>query len=144
MVADETLYAMSGDTYWIDTGTPTMYLKAQMDLLRGFRGERAQGIHPDAEIAADATVMRSVIGKGAVIESGASVVGSVVMPGAVIGRSATVERAIIGPRATIGIEARVDDVAVIGDDAVVGRGIRVSGGTVGVGEILAFPEAGED
>jgi mannose-1-phosphate guanylyltransferase len=143
MVADRSLYAMSGDTYWIDTGTPTMYLKAQMDLLRGFRGERAPGVHPTAKVADDATVLRSVVGEAAEIEAGASVIGSVVMPGAVIGRRATVERAIIGPRATIGMEARVDDVAVVGDDAVVGRGIRVSGGTVDVGEILAVRETGE-
>jgi mannose-1-phosphate guanylyltransferase len=136
MVADGALYAMSGDTYWIDTGTPPKYLQAQMDLLRGLRGERANGIHPSADIAADATVARSVVGAGAVIESGATVRGSVIMAGARVGARAVVERAIVGRRAHVGSEARVDDVAVLGDDASVAPGLRVSGGTVGVGERL--------
>ena len=50
MVADGTLYAMDGHTYWIDTGTPAKYLQAQIDLLRGERGEKVQGVHPGARI----------------------------------------------------------------------------------------------
>jgi mannose-1-phosphate guanylyltransferase len=136
MVDDGVLYARSGDTYWIDTGTPPKYLQAQMDLLRGVRGEPAEGVHESAQVAPDAVVEQSVLGPDVVVESGASVIGSVVMAGAVIGRGAAIERAIVGPRATIGIDARVDDIAVIGDDAVVGRELRVSGGIVDVGEIL--------
>ena len=136
MVADGVLYAMSGDTYWIDTGTPSKYLQSQMDLLRGERGERAVGVHPSAKIAADAVVARSVIGDGAVVAAGAEVRGSVVMAGAQIGAGAVVERAIVGRRAVVGAGARVDDVAVLGDDSSVGPGLRVSGGTVGVGEHL--------
>ena len=136
MVADGALFAMSGDTYWIDTGTPSKYLQAQVDLLRGRRGERANGIHPTADIADGAIVARSVVGEGVVIEAGAVVRGSVVMAGAHVGARAVVERAIVGRCATVGADARVDDVAVLGDDASVGPGLRVSGGTVGVGEHL--------
>ncbi len=136
MVADGVLYAMAGDTYWIDTGTPSKYLQAQMDLLRGLRGERAAGVHPSAVVAPDAVVARSVLCAGAVVESGAVVRGSVVMAGGHIGPDAVVERAIVGPRAVVGAGARVEDVAVLGDDASVGPGLRVSGGTVGVGEHL--------
>ena len=136
MVDDGVLYAMSGHTYWIDTGTPAKYLQAQMDLLRGVRGERALGVHPSATIADDAVVARSVIGADAVVEAGAVVRGAVVMPGAHIGAGAIVERAIVGRRAIVGEGARVDDVAVLGDDSSVGPGLRVSGGTVGVGEHL--------
>ena len=137
MVADGTLYAMSGDTYWIDTGTPTKYLQAQMDLLRGVRtGEKIEGAHASAEIADGATVLRTVVGAGAVVEAGATVKGSVVMAGAHIGADAVVERAIVGPRAVVGARARVDDVAVLGADSTVGHDLRVSGGTVGVGESI--------
>jgi len=138
MVADRTLYAMAGNTYWIDTGTPSKYLQAQMDLLRGFRGERAQGIHPSAEVADGAVVARSVLGSGVVVERGGVVRGSVVMAGARIGACATVERAIVGVDAQVGRGAWIDDVAVLGDRAVVGPGLRVSGGSVGVGEHLAL------
>lgn len=136
MVTDRALCAMGGNTYWIDTGTPSKYLKAQMDMLRGFRGERADGIHPRAVVAADAEVARSVVGPGAVVDCGAVLRGSVVMAGARIGAGATVERAIVGVDAQVGQGAWIDDVAVLGDRAVVGRGLRVSGGSVGVDEHL--------
>ncbi|MBA3282006.1 MAG: NDP-sugar synthase [Acidimicrobiia bacterium] len=136
MVADSALFAMPGDTYWIDTGTPSKYLQAQMDLLQGVRGEQVSGIHPLAQIDPGATVARSVIGAGAVVAAAAVVRESVVMAGACVGQEAVVERAIIGRRAWVGDGARVEDVAVLGDDASVGDGLRVSGGTVGVGEHL--------
>ncbi len=137
MVADGVLYAMAGDTYWIDTGTPVKYLQAQIDLVRGTRGERVDGVHPGAQIDPSATVARSVVSDGAVIEAGASVRGSVVMTGAVVGAEAIVERAIVGPSASVGRGARVDDVAVLGDRASVGPGLRVSGGSLGIDEHLA-------
>jgi mannose-1-phosphate guanylyltransferase len=136
MVADGTLFAMSGDTYWIDTGTPEKYLQAQIDLLRGVRGDRAEGIHPGAVVAPDAVVARSVLNDGVHVESGAQVRGSVLLPGARVGAGAVVERAILGARAVVGAGARVEDLAVLGDDAVVGPGLRVSGGSLGVGEQL--------
>ena len=38
MVADGTLFALDGDTYWIDAGTPATYLAAKLDLLDGAAG----------------------------------------------------------------------------------------------------------
>jgi mannose-1-phosphate guanylyltransferase len=136
MVADRTLFAMAGNTYWIDTGTPAQYLKAQLDLLDGVRGEHEPGVHPTATVAADAVVKRSVIGAGAVVEPTATVHDAVLLPGAVIGAGAVIERAVIGRDARVGAGTRVDDLAVIGDQAVVGAKLRVSGGSVGVGEQL--------
>jgi mannose-1-phosphate guanylyltransferase len=145
MVEDGVLFAMSGDTYWIDTGTPSKYLQAQMDLLRGVRtGEKIDGTHPNADVAEDAIVLRTVVGPGAIVEGGATVKGSVVMAGARICAGAIVERAIVGPGAVVGERARVDDVAVLGADSVVGPGLRVSGGTVGVGEHLELATEGEE
>jgi mannose-1-phosphate guanylyltransferase len=136
MVADQALFAMSGDTYWIDTGTPSKYLQSQLDLLDGLRGEPAQGIHHAAQVSADAKVLRSVIGDGAVVEDGATVLDAVLLPGARVGAGAVIERAVLGRSASVGAEARVDDLAVLGDRSVVGAGLRVSGGTVGVDEHL--------
>jgi mannose-1-phosphate guanylyltransferase len=141
MVADGVLYASPGNTYWIDTGTPAAYLQAQMDLLRGVRGERAVGIHPTAVVAPDAVVARSVLGPGVRIDAGAAVRGSVLMAGAHVGEGAVIERAILGNRATVGPRSRVDDVAVLGDDSSVGPDLRVSGGSLGVGEHLEVSPA---
>ena len=142
MVADGTLYAMDGLTYWIDTGTPAKYLQAQIDLLRGERGEKVQGVHPGARIDEGAIVARSVVGVGAHVAAGAEVRGSILLPGSSIGAHAVVERAIVGPGATVGERARVDDLAVLGDRAVVDPGLRVSGGSVGVDEHLTLESGG--
>lgn len=143
MVADGALYAMPGDTYWIDTGTPVKYLQAQTDLLRGIRGERAEGIHPGAIVADGATVARSVLGDGVVVDAGAQVRGSVLLPGSHVEADAVVERAILGPGATVCAGARVDDVAVLGERAVVGAGLRMSGGSLGIDEHLENDPATE-
>jgi len=142
MVANGTLYAMDGHTYWIDTGTPAKYLQAQIDLLRGERGEKVQGVHPGARIDEGAIVARSVVGVGAHVAAGAEVRGSILLPGSSIGAHAVVERAIVGPGATVGERARVDDLAVLGDRAVVDPGLRVSGGSVGVDEHLTLESGG--
>jgi mannose-1-phosphate guanylyltransferase len=136
MVADHALYAMSGNTYWIDTGTPVKYLQSQLDLLDGHRGTPAKGRHPSAEVAEGSEVIRSVIGARCVIEAGAVVHDAVLLPGARVGTGAVVERSIIGRDASVGAGARVEDLAVLGDRARVGAGLRVSGGSVGVDEEL--------
>ncbi|MCB1030943.1 MAG: NDP-sugar synthase [Acidimicrobiales bacterium] len=136
MVADQALYAMSGDTYWIDTGTPVKYMQSQLDLLDGVRGEPAEGIHASATVAPDAKVSRSVVGPGAVVESGAVVRDSIVLAGAHLGADCVVDRAIVGPSAKVGSGARIEDLAVLGDRAEVAAGLRVSGGSVGIDEHL--------
>jgi mannose-1-phosphate guanylyltransferase len=136
MVADGVLYAMSGNTYWIDTGTPVKYLQSQLDLLDGLRGEPAEGIHPDATVSPEAKVSRSVVGAGAVVDAGAVVRDAVLLPGAHVGTGAVIDRAVLGRGATVERGARIDDLAVLGDRAVVGADLRVSGGSVGVDEHL--------
>jgi mannose-1-phosphate guanylyltransferase len=136
MVEDGVLYAVAGDTYWIDTGTPVKYLQAQTDLLRGVRGERVEGIHPGAQVADGAVVARSVLNDGVVVEAGATVRGSVLLPGAHVEAGAIVERAVLGPGSKVCCGARVDDVAVLGEGSVVDAGMRMSGGSLGIGEHL--------
>ncbi|MGI8710944.1 MAG: sugar phosphate nucleotidyltransferase [Acidimicrobiales bacterium] len=136
MVADGALYALDGHTYWIDTGTPLQYLRSQLDLLDAIRGPAPDGTHPDAQVADDAKVTRSVVGDGSRIGAGAVVRDSVLLPGVVVGAGTVVDRAILGQGVVVGERSRIDDLAVVGDGAVIGRDLRVSGGTVAVGEHL--------
>ena len=99
-------------------------------------------MHPGARIDEGAIVARSVVGVGAHVAAGAEVRGSILLPGSSIGAHAVVERAIVGPGATVGERARVDDLAVLGDRAVVDPGLRVSGGSVGVDEPLTLESGG--
>jgi mannose-1-phosphate guanylyltransferase len=127
MVADRSLYAIDGETYWIDTGTPQEYVQAQLDLTQGLRGEPVDGVDPTAQIEAGATVMRSIIGAGASVAAGARVEGAVLLRGARVGAGAVVEGSVIGERAEVADGARVTGCSVVGDGEVVARGTTLDG-----------------
>jgi mannose-1-phosphate guanylyltransferase len=84
------LYAQRQDGRWSDIGTPESYLAANLDALTG-----EGGVHPDAEVAAGATVTRSVIGPGASVGAGARVCESVLLAGAHVAEGAVVERQVL-------------------------------------------------
>ncbi|HEX6418829.1 MAG TPA: NDP-sugar synthase [Acidimicrobiales bacterium] len=127
MVAEGRLYALDGDTYWIDTGTPQEYIRAQLDLVEGLRGEPAAGIDPQAHVAPGATVRRSVLGPGVTVASDARVEGSVLLAGARVAEGAVVEGSVLGLRAEVGTGARVVGCSVVGDCEVVGPGVELDG-----------------
>ena len=122
MVADGSLYAFDGGDYWIDAGTPSTYLRANIDLLDGTRGAPEVGVHPTASVAGSTEL--AWIGAGAAVATGAHVVRSVVLPGARIGAGAVVRGSILGADSVIG------EGAVLDDDVVVGDGVEVPAGAV--------------
>ena len=124
MVADGSLYAMDGQTYWIDAGTPATYLAANLDLVNGRRQPVEAGVHPDAHV--DGAVVGSVVGPGALVGEASIVSGSVVLPGATVGAGALVQDAIIGERASIGAGAVLDQGTVVGDEVVVPAGAHLT------------------
>jgi NDP-sugar pyrophosphorylase family protein len=125
MVADGGLFALAGEGYWLDTGTPEQYLRANLDVIDGLRGDIPRSVH--GSVADDADVQRSVVGPGAIVASGATVVDSVVMSGADVGAGAEIRYSIVGRGAVIGAGARLTDVSVIGDDQRVESGRVLSG-----------------
>jgi len=128
MVADGTLFALDGHTYWIDAGTPETYLAANLDLINGRRNRVELGVHPDAQV--DGAVVESVIGPGTHIGAGAIVSHSVVFAGAHVGPGALVQDAIIGARAHVGAGAVLDGGTVVGDDVAVPDGTRLTGARI--------------
>lgn len=128
MVADGSLYAVDGSTYWIDAGTPATYLAANLDIVTGRRGQPEDGVHPTATI--DGSVSDAVVGFGAVVEAGAVVERSVLLPGARVAAGASVVDAVIGPRARVEEGAVIESGSVIGDDVVVAPGSHVEGGRI--------------
>jgi mannose-1-phosphate guanylyltransferase len=125
IVADNGLYAMADEVYWLDTGRPELYLQANFDLLDGVRRDVAvEAIEPSAIVASSAKIERSVIGAGAVVGSGAVIRNSVLLAGAAVGAGAVVDGcAVMG---VVGARAELND-AVIGVDGVVGGGEVLSG-----------------
>lgn len=77
------------DGLWLELGDHATYLEAHQTLQKG------NAIHPDAIIATDAVVERSVIGPGARIGAGSTVRDSVVWPGNSLAPGAVVERCIV-------------------------------------------------
>jgi NDP-sugar pyrophosphorylase family protein len=156
MVDEGVLYALGSSLYWTDTGTPPLYLQANLDYVRGLRGdvpspgarEREPGvwtlgagvidgtvlpaslIGDAAFVAGGATVEESIVGGGARVEAGATVRSSLLLPGAVVRAGAVVEHSIIGEGAVIGEEATVVDLTVVEGRAVVEAGAAESGGRV--------------
>jgi len=152
LAAGGRVYAVASDAYWLDAGTPEAYLRAHADLLDGTRGDppapgatsRAEGVWvlgrptvdgdvrpfslvgDGAVIAAGADVVSSVVGAGSVIEKGAVVEGSVLLPGVHVDSGASVTGSIIGRNAVVAEDCVVSALTVVGDDEVLGRGVRLS------------------
>jgi mannose-1-phosphate guanylyltransferase len=157
LVEAGTLYALASDAYWIDAGTPSKFLDANLDLLSGRRGgppvttgrqvmpgvwfdgagpvvdgdvEGPALIGDAAFIAGGASASNAVIGGGSRLAEGAVVSGSVLLPGAVVGKGAVVEGSIIGDGAVIGEGARVRGLTVIGPGVEVPAGASLDGARV--------------
>ncbi len=130
LVADRTLYALDDACYWIDTGTPCEYVQAQVDLVDGVRGAPVDGIHPSADVSADASVKRAVVGAGAVVAAGARVEAAVLLAGARVEADAVVDGSVIGECAIVGAGAHVTGGSLVGDRQVVDRGERLDGARV--------------
>ena len=119
MVAEQRLAAMATGDYWIDTGRPDTYLRANLDLIDGSRQLILSSVGPNAVIDASASVTHSVIGEGAVIGAQCVIVDSVVLPGAVVGDRVRLERSLV--MGDVGAGSRLVD-CVIGSDAHVPDG----------------------
>ena len=117
LVGEGRLFAMASDAYWLDTGTPAQYLRANLDLVEG-----PALLEPGSSVAPTARVCRSVVGAGARVEEGAEVRDSVLLPDAVVGPGAVVDGSIVGARARIGAHARLGPVTVVGCDVEVPAG----------------------
>mgnify|MGYP006274861577 FL=1 len=127
MVADGRLAAMATDDYWIDTGRPDTYLKANLDLIDGTRSLILSSVGTNARVSATASVSHSVIGDNATIDDGCVITDSVVLPGAHIGQAVRLERSMV--MGTVGSGASLVD-CVIGIDGVVQPNAQLVGARV--------------
>ena len=119
------LFAMATDDYWIDAGNPVLYLKANLDLLRGTRHEQTSiGVHDAAEVDSSATITGSIVSAGATVGARATVSDSVVLAGAVVEECAVVANSVVMGR--IGHGANVQH-CVLGLHGAVLPGEHLSG-----------------
>jgi mannose-1-phosphate guanylyltransferase len=159
LVEARTLYALADDSYWIDAGTPEMYLQAQLDLVAGSRPgppapgavERHRGVwtlgaavidgHVQAPaligdasfVEVGAEVEWAVVGAGARVHDGARVRGSVLLPGSVVRPGAVVQGSVVGGLAVVGERARVLGGSVVASRAAVAPEAELDGAKVEAG-----------
>lgn len=125
LVERGSLYAMAAETYWLDTGTPELYIKANLDVITGRRqGASAQAVQGD--VAGSARVVESVVGAGSTIASGASVSGSVIMNEVTVESDAVVTDSILMDGVVVGAGAEVVAGSVIGAGQHIEAGRRVA------------------
>jgi mannose-1-phosphate guanylyltransferase len=120
------LYAVHSPAYWIDTGTPQLFIQAALDVL----GEDSH-LGPGSSVHATARIHRSVIGAGSRVGPGAVIERSVLLPGAIVEAGAMIIDSVLGESAMVGPRASLRDLTVIGD------GAEVDAEAVLVGERLA-------
>jgi mannose-1-phosphate guanylyltransferase len=117
MVDEGTLFALATSDYWVDTGQPEPYRRANLDLLAGVRR----------------TVTCLAVQPGADVDPSADIVDSVVSSGAAVAAGARLERSVVLSGARIDVGAHVVDSIVMGH---VGAGARLSGGVIGADGVV--------
>ncbi|MCU1428892.1 MAG: Nucleoside-diphosphate-sugar pyrophosphorylase family protein [Actinomycetia bacterium] len=155
--SDGALFGYKSDTYWLDIGTPQKYLDAQADVLAGHVGlpptaeakEHAPGVWVQGHPVFDGAAVEgpALLGDGSVLAPGSIVAQSVIGPAVHVGRDCRIERsvlladarlgdgvvvtdAVVGPSASVGAGAVLSDLTLIGADAHVAAGARLSGARV--------------
>lgn len=96
LVADGDLFAMATTDYWIDTGRPEPYLRANLDMIDGVRRQLwAVAVQDGAQVHGTALIEHSLVSSGAVVARGASIHDSVILSGAIIHEGAVVRDSIV-------------------------------------------------
>jgi len=128
------LFALSDESYWLDTGTPQHYLQANVDVLKGFNTQHSfRGIvdgswrDSSATIDSTSTLNNVVVDKGCVIGANVVIDDSVLLPGAVVQSDCEIRSSIIGPDAVIGAGSVLGPTCVVGAKEHVAADSRLSG-----------------
>jgi mannose-1-phosphate guanylyltransferase len=134
LAADGTLFAMADDAYWLDTGTPSTFLQANIDVLNGRDSDRivkdlvgTTWCHETSRVAASARMVNTVVDRDCVVGENVLLEGVVLMPGAVISDDVQIRASIIGPRAVIGLASILGPTCVVGAEVTVADGSELSG-----------------
>ncbi|MCL4312810.1 MAG: NDP-sugar synthase [Actinobacteria bacterium] len=150
------LYAFPSDAYWLDTGTPSCLLRANMDLIDGTRGgpphpnarEHSPGIwlHGSSIIKGElippcfvgdgavvekgAILERSVVGRGVHVQQNVKASNCVLLEKSSIGEGTSIRDSIIGERAFLGAGSVISGLSVVGCDAILEPGTHLQSGRV--------------
>ena len=134
LVAANELFAMIDHAYWLDTGTPQLYLQANVDILKGRNTlHRFEGVVDGSWVDASATVdptaslRYSVVDQGCVVGANVVLEDVVLLPGAIVQSGCEIRSSIIGPEAVIGAGSVLGATCVVGAKEHVAVDSRLSG-----------------
>jgi mannose-1-phosphate guanylyltransferase len=134
LAAAGTLFAMADHAYWLDTGTPRLYLQANVDVLLGRNSQHdfadivdGSWRAPTSTIDASATISNTVIDAGCVVGADVVIEDSVLLPGAVVQGGCEIRSSIIGPEAVIGSGSILGPTCVVGAKEHVASDSQFSG-----------------
>jgi mannose-1-phosphate guanylyltransferase len=121
LAAAGTLFAMADHAYWLDTGTPQLYLQANIDMLKGRNAQYDfHGVvdgswrASSATIDSSAMITNSVVDVGCVVGADVVLEDSVLLPGAIVQSGCEIHSCIIGPEAVIGSGSQLGPTCVVG------------------------------
>ncbi len=133
LAAAGTLYAMPDDAYWLDTGTPQAYLRANRDILTGQDKRPSVNVvngswrHPLSTIDPSAVLVHAVVDRDCRVGANVVLEDAVLLPGAVIEEGAVVRMSIIGPEAVVGSYSMLGATCVVGAKEHIAPGSVLSG-----------------
>ncbi len=129
-----TLFAMADHAYWLDTGTPRLYLQANVDVLKGRNAQhefadivegtwcaKTSTVDPSARLTHSVIDAECVVGADCVIED------SVLLPGSIVQSGCEIRSSIIGPEAVIGSGSVLGPTCVVGAKEHVASDSQLSG-----------------
>jgi mannose-1-phosphate guanylyltransferase len=117
LAADGELYAMSADSYWLDTGTPEQFLEANIDALRSSSTLETENA-VNCFVSDTALVIESILGRGSELQAGVSVNSSVLFKQCIIEKDASVTRSILADNVRVGEGAILEDCVVAADQVI--------------------------
>src|SRR3954462_1413198 len=153
------LFAVAGDAYWMDIGTPERYLQGTFDILEGnVKTAVTERLGSDFVDVADHVEARGRIVPPAIVERGCRIddgahVGSLVVlgEGVSVGEGSKIERSVvlngteIGPGCTlqdciVAAGVRIGEGTVVSGGAVVGEGATIGARNVLTRGVRVFPQ----
>jgi mannose-1-phosphate guanylyltransferase len=114
IAAEGRLYAVHSPSYWIDAGTPSLFLQANAECLRDDHDANSF-VSSSASVDPSARITMSVIDRDCVVEARARVTRSVLLPGVRVCAGAVVEDSIVGEGVVVGQRTSITGVTVVGD-----------------------------
>ena len=135
LVGGNGLYGFPFDDYWIDIGTPVLYLEATYDLLAGRvendlppRDETDSLVYEPSITSGARIGPLSVVGRHCSVGDGTTLERAVLHDDVRLGLDCSVREAVIGAGARIEEGARIEPLALIGAGATVAAGSVVESG----------------